>query len=434
MYEDLNEIASLRFNRDLESISAHTRERVREMQNEYAAQMNSSGVRSGPQEMAIGRAQIEGSERLVHALYEIWVDLVKRRNGYISRSDVDFIAKKLEGFAQTQRGHLHHAFATQRGGAVVNLLSEEAGRRLQATTANARRDLAIMEREHELLQSSTASVNHRARVGADSAPDEEHQHTSVATSTGQPRAKGDDRSSSSGQLAERTLWKNFLSWVVPASILLLGGWEDYFLSDPPIAARFLSAGIVLLLLRFWTWDEIKRQPARRRVLLRVGAALLSLFLIGAAMLRGRPLGRGKPSTYTPDPSNTRVKRPGTATVPTTGLNAGHKRDSGDNTKRPLVVVPKPSGGVAPASGEDAAGPQAQLTEFTLVLRNDAAIPQFYANDHETLPMSYSSGVARLRLPVGSYVLRIDYPKWECGAYVTLPLEQQRPIPANCRLK
>ena len=68
MYEDLNEIATPRFSKELESISSQTREKVREMQNEYAALTSSSGVRSGPQEAAIGRAQIEGSERLVRSL------------------------------------------------------------------------------------------------------------------------------------------------------------------------------------------------------------------------------------------------------------------------------------------------------------------------------------------------------------------------------
>jgi hypothetical protein len=45
MYEDLEEIATLKFNRELESISSQTRERVKEMQGEYAALAGSSGAR-----------------------------------------------------------------------------------------------------------------------------------------------------------------------------------------------------------------------------------------------------------------------------------------------------------------------------------------------------------------------------------------------------
>lgn len=149
MYEDLEEIATLRFNGERESISGQTRERVKEMKNEYAARSGSSVVRSGPHEAAIGRAQIEGAERLLRALFDIWVDLVKRRNGHISRPDVDFISKKLEDFARTQKGHLNTAFSQQRMGAVVNLLTQQAGIQLQASAAIARRELAIMAREHE---------------------------------------------------------------------------------------------------------------------------------------------------------------------------------------------------------------------------------------------------------------------------------------------
>ena len=43
MYEDLEKIATLKFGKEMESISAQTRDRVREMQNEYAARSGASG-------------------------------------------------------------------------------------------------------------------------------------------------------------------------------------------------------------------------------------------------------------------------------------------------------------------------------------------------------------------------------------------------------
>jgi hypothetical protein len=52
MYEDLEELAKLKFSKELESISAQTRKRVQERQKEYAALSGSSGVRSGQQEAA----------------------------------------------------------------------------------------------------------------------------------------------------------------------------------------------------------------------------------------------------------------------------------------------------------------------------------------------------------------------------------------------
>jgi hypothetical protein len=47
MYEDLNENATLRFNKEREAIFGRTRAKVREMQNEYAALTGATGAKSG---------------------------------------------------------------------------------------------------------------------------------------------------------------------------------------------------------------------------------------------------------------------------------------------------------------------------------------------------------------------------------------------------
>jgi hypothetical protein len=163
MYEDLEQIAKLKFGRELEAISAQTRERVREMQNEYAALSGSSGIRSGQHEAAIGRAQIEGSERLVQTFFQIWVDLVERRTGHIVRGDIAFIANKADGYAQTQVRHLRTAFAQQRAGAVVSLLAQEGEMRMHAASANARRELEIMAREHEAFPKHLSEDKNQSR-------------------------------------------------------------------------------------------------------------------------------------------------------------------------------------------------------------------------------------------------------------------------------
>lgn len=164
MYEDLEQIAKLKFTGELESISSQSREKMKEMQNEYAALSGSSGVRSGQDEAAIGRTQIEGSERLVQILFQIWVDLVKRRNGHIERRDVAFIAGKVDDFAQTQTRHLLAAFTQQRASAVVNLLSQEAEMRMHAAAANARRELEIMVREHAAFPQHLKEYKTRSRT------------------------------------------------------------------------------------------------------------------------------------------------------------------------------------------------------------------------------------------------------------------------------
>jgi hypothetical protein len=47
MYEDLEQIAQLKFGKEMESISGQTREKVTKMQGEYAARAPFPGARSG---------------------------------------------------------------------------------------------------------------------------------------------------------------------------------------------------------------------------------------------------------------------------------------------------------------------------------------------------------------------------------------------------
>jgi len=312
MYEDLNEIATLRLNKELESISSQTREKVREMQNEYAA-ITSSSVRSGPQEAAIGRAQIEGSEQLVRALYEIWVDLVKRRKGYISRSDVDFIVKKLEAFAQTQKGHLHKAFSTQRMGAVVNLLTEEAGRRLYAATANFRGDLAIMVREHELF-SQSAEVAKQTASGAVPTSEDGHQPHNAESSglAHQPQGHRPDREKA--QLAPEPsitekIWSKIWSWIVVSALVLLalGLWGTFLTSGHPWAADgFCVVASVLFLAKFLTWEDARKQSGPGKFWLLGGTTVLVLIFTTLALrwdhtidqLTSAPSSQGPPAART----------------------------------------------------------------------------------------------------------------------------------------
>ena len=311
MYEDLNQIATLRFNKELESISSETREKVREMQQEYAALTGSSGVRSGPQEASIGRAQIEGSERQVRALFDIWVDLVKRRNGHVSHPDVDFITKKLEGFAQTKKGHLHRAFSSQRMGAVVNLLTEEAGRRLSAATTSARRDLAIMVREHEVFSRiADAGRQEASRV----IPTNDHARPARPPGTadhqqGLPH-EGDNalRASAAPSISER-IWTKIWSWIVVSTlvVLSLGLWGTFLTSGHPWASdEFFVVAAALFLAKFWTWEDTRQQPGGRKQWLLGGMTVLVLSFTGLALrwdhtingVSSAPILQGQPASGT----------------------------------------------------------------------------------------------------------------------------------------
>jgi len=283
MYEDLNEIATLRFNKELDSISNQTREKVREMQNEYAALTSSSGVRSGPQEAAIARVQIEGSERLVRALFEIWVDLIRRRNGHISRLDADFIAKKLEDFARIQKGHLNKAFSIQRMHAVVGSLTGEASNRLNAAAANAGRDLAIMAREHELF-SLSAEASKQKTSGAVPANEAGQQPRTIerpvqADQPWTPHPEGDKLKGASERSVSGTIGKKIWSWVVVSAfvVLALGFWGTFLTSGHPWAADvFFVVGAVVFVAKFLTWEDARQQPGVSKKLLFGGITILVL--------------------------------------------------------------------------------------------------------------------------------------------------------------
>lgn len=148
MYEDLEIIARLRYVKEMESISATTRERVQEAQSRYAALTGAGGIRSGQHEASIARIWIEGSEQMARSLFDIWVRLIERRNGHIGRHDVAFVSGKIEAFTQSQTGHLRKVFQ-QRPSTIVPMLTEEAGRRMYAASASAKSDLEIRAREDQ---------------------------------------------------------------------------------------------------------------------------------------------------------------------------------------------------------------------------------------------------------------------------------------------
>jgi hypothetical protein len=149
MYENFNQIAQLKFNKEIESISEQTREKVRERQREYAALAGSQVGFIGQHEASIGRIQIDGAEQTVRALHLIWIDLITKREGHISRPDIAFIANKVDGYTRTKNSQLHRAFVLQRKGAAINALTLEADRRMHALAADLRRDLEITVREDE---------------------------------------------------------------------------------------------------------------------------------------------------------------------------------------------------------------------------------------------------------------------------------------------
>jgi hypothetical protein len=148
MYEDLEAIVRLKFGKEIEKISAQTRESIRNAKLEYAALTRGANVISGQHEASLARLGMEGSERLARSLFDIWVTLITQRNDHIARADVSFIMPKIEGFTKGEAIKLRRAFK-DRPSAIIPMLTEEADRRMYAVAAGARTDLEITVREHE---------------------------------------------------------------------------------------------------------------------------------------------------------------------------------------------------------------------------------------------------------------------------------------------
>jgi hypothetical protein len=147
VYEDLEAIAQLKFGKEMNNIAEQMRQSVQETTARFAASTG-AGIRSGHHDAALGRIRIAAVEQMAQSYFHIWVDLIRLHNGHIARGDIAFIAGKIEQLANAQKRNLNQVFA-QQGGVVVPTLAEEAGRRMYAVSANARRDLEIMVREHE---------------------------------------------------------------------------------------------------------------------------------------------------------------------------------------------------------------------------------------------------------------------------------------------
>src|SRR5262249_47415821 len=133
-----------------------TREKIQEAKRQFA--ITAGAVRrSGQHDANLGQLRIEGVEYMAQALSEIWIDLIKQRNGYISRPDVDFVANKIERFVNGQAVNLNKVFAEESGG-VASSLVQQAQIRMYAVSAGVRRDLEIMAREQEAFPKKQEEV------------------------------------------------------------------------------------------------------------------------------------------------------------------------------------------------------------------------------------------------------------------------------------
>ena len=93
---------------------------------------------------------------------------------------------------------------------------------------------------------------------------------------------------------KETIWTKMWAWVVIGAIdlFVLGGGIAFMTSGHACAADiFLSAGTILFVAKFWTWEEARRQPTLKQWLLQAGATLLSFTVCVLALFWNHTINR-----------------------------------------------------------------------------------------------------------------------------------------------
>src|SRR5580704_9888369 len=145
MYEDLQTLASLKFDKAADAISQESLKR----QQDVVQEMQSKG-RSSTEFLKM-EFQSERVERTCKVLAEIWSDLIVKREGALSESGIEFIMQQVERVANEgtsgQESGIHNVSAASTSA------KQERVRRAQKTVARLRREFEIQRQENRLFPS-----------------------------------------------------------------------------------------------------------------------------------------------------------------------------------------------------------------------------------------------------------------------------------------
>lgn len=139
MYKGLEPIANLKFAKASQEISG-------EMRNVLGQALAGKG-RGGAREATKLQVGLQSAEKKCRALYEIWVDLISRKNGRLTRQDAAFIAGRI---AQVLAG-ARTSLISGPDRPMLGSAGGEIERRTQSILGSIRRDLEIRVREQEVF-------------------------------------------------------------------------------------------------------------------------------------------------------------------------------------------------------------------------------------------------------------------------------------------
>jgi len=159
VHDDLETIANLKFGKAVESIA-------REFRAELAKWSSQDGARnlpglpvSGPAIANNLRIKLRASERKCRALYEIWLDLITRRqNGRITREDIGFLIAKVQSCADAAQRSAVTGYPIVSVNYLNQQLAQQAQTKMQSVVSEIQRELEIKIREQDAFPMQEAAV------------------------------------------------------------------------------------------------------------------------------------------------------------------------------------------------------------------------------------------------------------------------------------
>ncbi len=141
MDDELEALASLRYGKERERI----RHELESERQESVVDLARRGMtQSGMAIRANNQLRVKEAELSANALVGIWLDLIKRKYGNLSREHIDFICGQANLIVDASLGYKAPDWAPP---GAEQAVEDELGRALNSVNAGIRRDLEIMLRE-----------------------------------------------------------------------------------------------------------------------------------------------------------------------------------------------------------------------------------------------------------------------------------------------
>ncbi len=147
MSEDLTPLAQLKIGRAVDRLARENSSRLSEIIADHARRGLSQ---SGMLNAAKARSQLQFVRELCEEVRQVWVDLIRAKDGALTLQSVEFVSQRVKEVAENQKRNLRQAWGAGGPSPPPSITSELDGE-ISAIESTIRRDLEIQRREEELL-------------------------------------------------------------------------------------------------------------------------------------------------------------------------------------------------------------------------------------------------------------------------------------------